>query len=170
MGHGKGKILLAVFLTSAALFTAAYFIPFFSVRCLIRGHVPGNEIIIDKEANCSEEGSGHRICTVCGRKAVKVKISKRAIHSFEDGVCSVCGAKDPSYTDGVPGGALFRAKTLYEIRVRRGPGTDYDALRVLPPGSIVDVYETKTSGGYSWNRIGENEWIANDGSWLEKVE
>ena len=165
-----GKKFLIILSAAAVLFAVSLFIPSLGVRCLLNGHRPGSEVIIDKEANCSEEGSGHRVCTVCGRRAVKVRISKRAVHSYENGVCTVCNAEDPSKGNEGQSAVLFRAKTLYDIHVRKGPGTDYDKIRTLSPGSVVEVYETKTAGGYTWNRISENEWIANDGSWLEKLE
>ncbi len=66
-------------------------------------------------------------------------------------------------------GPLFTAKTLVELNVRKGPSTDDEVSRVLPQGSTIEVYETKTAGGYTWNRIGDGEWVADDGSWLEKI-
>ena len=81
---------------------------------------------------------------------------------------------DPSANNGGGGseaqtGPLFKAKTLVELNVRKGPSTDDEVSRVLPQGSTIEVYETKTAGGYTWNRIGDGEWVADDGSWLEKI-
>ena len=63
----------------------------------------------------------------------------------------------------------FKAVTKEELNVRKGPGLSYDVVRVLPLGSTVEVFETKTADGYTWNRIGDDEWIADDGTWLEKT-
>ncbi len=65
-------------------------------------------------------------------------------------------------------GPLFTAKTLVELNVRKGPSTDDEVARVLPQGSTIEVFETKTAGGYTWNRIGDGEWVADDGTWLDK--
>lgn len=36
-------------------------------------------------------------------------------------------------------------------------------------GIVYDVYEDKIADGYTWHRIGVNQWIADDGTWTEKV-
>ncbi len=66
--------------------------------------------------------------------------------------------------------ALYQVKAVVELHVRTGPGTNYDIIYTLPYGSVKDVYEIKTDGTYQWNRIAENEWIANDGTWLERQD
>lgn len=37
------------------------------------------------------------------------------------------------------------------------------------PYEIYDVFETKSAEGYTWYRIGNNKWIANDGTWINRV-
>ncbi len=68
-----------------------------------------------------------------------------------------------------PSGPLFKAKTLVELHIRKGPGTDYEIAGKLPYGSTIEVFETKEAGGYTWNRINDSEWVADDGTWLEKI-
>ena len=46
---------------------------------------------VTKEASCKEEGTKSRTCSVCGETETE-KIEKTP-HSFADGVCTVCGAK-----------------------------------------------------------------------------
>ena len=65
---------------------------------------------------------------------------------------------------------VFKVRTLVELHVRKGPGTNYDVVRNLPYGSVVDVYEVVKDSQYEWSRIGTDEWIANDGAWLEKYD
>lgn len=49
------------------------------------------------------------------------------------------------------------------LNVRKGAGTVYGAIKVLPFGAEVTVYETKNN----WSRIGVNQWVSND--WIRKV-
>lgn len=51
------------------------------------------------------------------------------------------------------------------IKVRTGPSlsaTDTNERKY--DGDSVTVYETKKAEGYTWYRIGDNQWIASDGS------
>ena len=73
----------------------------------------------------------------------------------------------PVQTVAVP---LYKVRTLVEMHVRTGPGTNYPVTYNLPYGSIVDVYELRNDGTYLWSRIAENEWIADDGTWQERYE
>ncbi len=66
-------------------------------------------------------------------------------------------------------GPLFTAKTLVELHIRKGPGTDYEIAGKLPAGSTIEIFETKEAGGYTWNRINDTEWVADDGTWLDKT-
>lgn len=57
------------------------------------------------------------------------------------------------------------------LNIRRGPGTDYDKNGFAAPGILYDVYEVTLNGGYTWYRIGENEWIADkNGEWVDYSE
>ena len=76
---------------------------------------------------------------------------------------------DPnSGSGGGQSGPLFTARTLVELHIRKGPGTDHEIAGKLPAGSTIEVFETKEAGGYTWNRINETEWVADDGTWLDK--
>ena len=51
-----------------------------------------------KAASCTEDGyTGDEVCTVCGETVKKGEAVKAAGHDYVNGVCSVCGEKDPSY-------------------------------------------------------------------------
>ena len=51
-----------------------------------------------KAATCTEAGyTGDKVCSVCGVTVEKGSELKALGHKFADGVCSECGAKDPSY-------------------------------------------------------------------------
>lgn len=56
------------------------------------------ELKNDKAASCTEDGyTGDEVCTVCGETVKKGEAIKAAGHDYVNGVCSVCGEKDPSY-------------------------------------------------------------------------
>lgn len=60
------------------------------------GHKP--ELKNAKAATCTEAGyTGDKVCSVCGVTVEKGRELKALGHKFVDGVCSECGAKDPSY-------------------------------------------------------------------------
>ncbi|MCH4020915.1 MAG: SH3 domain-containing protein [Erysipelotrichaceae bacterium] len=53
-----------------------------------------------------------------------------------------------------------------EINVRSTPSTTGDLVTTVQAYSSYKVYETTTSGGYTWYRIAENEWVPDGGNWL----
>ncbi len=55
---------------------------------------------------------------------------------------------------------------IQDINVRNSPstGAGTDTGKNVYPGDKVTIYETIQSGGYTWYRIGDNEWIADNGS------
>ena len=54
------------------------------------------------------------------------------------------------------------------INIRTGAGTSYDKVSQTSPGSAYDVYETAQAEGYTWYRISDNAWVADqDGQWVE---
>ena len=51
-----------------------------------------------KAATCTEAGyTGDEVCTVCGETVKKGAEIPALGHKFENGVCTVCGEKDPNY-------------------------------------------------------------------------
>ena len=51
-----------------------------------------------KAATCTEAGyTGDEVCTVCGETVKKGTEIPALGHKFENGVCTVCGEKDPTY-------------------------------------------------------------------------
>ena len=57
------------------------------------------ETIIDKYPTCVETGEKHDRCRSCGQETEHVTIPANG-HTFENGVCTVCGASDPNYNPG----------------------------------------------------------------------
>ena len=101
--------------------------------------------------------------------AVNENITLKAVWIDPNSGSGSSGSGGSGSGSGGSSGPLFSAKTTVELHVRKGPGLSYDVTRNLPAGSTVDVYETKTADGYTWNRIGDDEWVADDGTWLEKT-
>lgn len=61
------------------------------------------EIRDKKDASCSEDGySGDTYCTDCGKKIKDGEAIKATGHTYENGKCKTCGAKDPNYTPTSP--------------------------------------------------------------------
>ncbi|MCR5228632.1 MAG: hypothetical protein K6D03_00730 [Solobacterium sp.] len=52
------------------------------------------------------------------------------------------------------------------LNSRKKPTTAADKLAQVTAGSTYDVYETTKAEGYTWYRIDENRWIADNGSWV----
>lgn len=52
-----------------------------------------SEVEVTKEPTCGAAGEGTKTCLTCG-ETEKVKIPATGEHTFEDGVCTVCGAKE----------------------------------------------------------------------------
>lgn len=51
--------------------------------------------------------------------------------------------------------------TAGRLNVRKGPGMNYDIIKVITSGTKVKVYETKNG----WCRIGDNQWVS--GQWVK---
>ena len=50
------------------------------------------------DATCTTDGyTGDLVCTVCGTVVKQGEVIKATGHNYVDGVCTVCGAKDPNY-------------------------------------------------------------------------
>lgn len=61
----------------------------------------------------------------------------------------------------------IRAKSIYK---RSNPSTkDAHSLGFVYSNEVYDVFETKQAEGYTWYRIAENIWVANDGIWIATV-
>lgn len=52
------------------------------------------------------------------------------------------------------------------IKVRTAPNLSAEQVDVATVGQLKDVYEVAENDGYTWYRIGEDNWIASDGSWV----
>ncbi len=54
------------------------------------------------------------------------------------------------------------------LNIRSGPSTKYGSLGTAQKGKTYPVFESKASGGYTWYRIGDNQWIADkDERWVD---
>lgn len=53
-------------------------------------------------------------------------------------------------------------KTLVYLNVRKTPSTGGEIIGQANTGSIFNYYEMKESDGYTWYRIEENQWLAQD--------
>ena len=159
------KVLLWVVMIIACISVIGVLlsVPSLGVRCLIFGHQSESEYKIKKLPTCSEEGESVLDCKVCGKTIETKVISKTGSHNYVNGKCTVCGIEDPNW------GVEFKVRTLVELHVRKGPGLSYDVIRNLPYYSTVTVTQQQNADGYTWNKIGPNEWIANDGTWLEYI-
>ncbi len=50
-----------------------------------------------QDANCTEDGyTGDTVCSVCGYVIEKGETVPATGHSYQDGICTVCGAKEPA--------------------------------------------------------------------------
>jgi regulator of replication initiation timing len=54
-----------------------------------------------------------------------------------------------------------------ELRTRRSNSTSSIVMQVTKKGQIYDFYEVSTNENYTWYRIGNNEWIADNGNYLK---
>lgn len=54
-----------------------------------------------------------------------------------------------------------------DLRVRKGTGTNQTILGLAKLNGIYNYYEIKESGGYTWYKIAEGQWIAYQKGWLE---
>ncbi len=52
------------------------------------------------------------------------------------------------------------------IKVRTAPNLNAEQVDVATLGQLKEVYEVVENDGYTWYRIGEDNWIASDGSWV----
>lgn len=56
------------------------------------------------------------------------------------------------------------------LNIRKEAGTSSDKNGTAIKGETYDVYETKDVEGYTWYRIGENQWIASGDGWVTYTE
>ena len=124
------------------------------------GHT--QETIPGKEATCTQDGLTDGVkCSVCGEILVEQEVIKATGHKFEDGVCTVCGEKDPNYVpptqepqgdvvldnqtgDQITAGnadEVFEANTIITV-VRVEDGETYTAVEQALKGVVADMKHT----------------------------
>ena len=52
------------------------------------------------------------------------------------------------------------------LNIRSSASTAGSKVGTATNGQSYDVYSTTSSGGYTWYQIGNNQWIADNGSWV----
>ena len=52
------------------------------------------------------------------------------------------------------------------LNIRSSASTAGNAVGAATNGQTYDVYSTTSAGGYTWYQIGNNQWIADNGSWV----
>jgi hypothetical protein len=53
------------------------------------------------------------------------------------------------------------------LRVRKTPTTSGDIVGIAQTNGIYNFFETADANGYTWYKIADDQWIANNGSYLE---
>jgi len=59
------------------------------------------------------------------------------------------------------------------IKIRSTPSAPKDnsnKVGNVKKDETYTVYETTSNEGYTWYRIGNDQWIADDGTWVEKID
>lgn len=56
--------------------------------------------------------------------------------------------------------------TADAIRIRTEPSTQAQENGSATSGQEYDVYEESNDGTYTWYRIGEDQWVPTDGTWM----
>lgn len=66
---------------------------------------------------------------------------------------------------------INREITADKIKIRSLPTTkDKNQTGTARKGEVYKVYNSVYNDGYVWHEIGENQWIADDGTWTKEVE
>ena len=56
------------------------------------------------------------------------------------------------------------------INVRSGPDVSNEKYYTAGKGQQFYAYETRENGGYTWYRVGDNMWIADqNGEWVKEI-
>ncbi|MBR4445245.1 MAG: zinc-ribbon domain-containing protein [Solobacterium sp.] len=71
---------------------------------------------------------------------------------------------DPSALGNAVG--TIRVKVT-KLRIRSGPATSSELIADAREGATYTYYATEEGEGYTWYRIGKDQWVADQGEWLE---
>ncbi len=55
------------------------------------------------------------------------------------------------------------------LRIRKGAGTGYSSVGTAQEGGSYYVYAVESNEGYTWYKIGENQWFASKDNWVSYV-
>jgi len=87
------KVILIILILIVLILAVLFLIPKTGFRCLILGHDHNHKNI--KRATCTSEGVDEIRCSRCGKVFDVVQV-KRLDHNYVDGICTVCGEKEPT--------------------------------------------------------------------------
>ena len=59
---------------------------------------------------------------------------------------------------------------LTEIRIRDNGSTSGEIVGHVYPGEYYEALDVKENEGYTWFKISDKQWVADNGSWLIRVE
>lgn len=119
---------------------------------------------------------------------VKVKENLKNVfhdYDYEDSIIYIYELVDPnSIYVGLPNedmiafvsgeatkAVINREITADKIKIRSLPTTkEKNQTGTARKGEVYKVYNSVYNDGYIWHEIGENQWIADDGTWTKEVE
>ena len=65
---------------------------------------------------------------------------------------------------------LIKVNDSNSLRIRDYPSTTTgNQVGKVCKGTVLTAHETYSNEGYTWYRIADNEWIADDGTWIKKL-
>lgn len=82
---------------------------------------------------------------------------------------TVSGLSDTEQTEEAPaaGGPIGEISVrVNRLNIRQEPSKTSKSLGHVQNGVSYPVYEITSAGGYTWYRIGDGQWVADDGSWV----
>ncbi len=73
---------------------------------------------------------------------------------------------------GEPADKLMKIENITgKINIRSKPSTSGDKVGMYQKGEVVYAFETVKAEGYTWYRIGENKWVADqNGEWIRVLD
>ncbi len=124
-------------------------------------------------ATCTQDGEEIGVCAVCGEWDIRVI---PAAHDYQEGVCTRCGAKDPSYAvfpDVAKGVWYFDAvQFVYHNGLMNGSDGLFDPTGLATRAQVVTIL-WRMSGQPVVNKAGsfqdvpENEWYTDAVKWAD---
>ena len=145
--------------------------------CVITEMLPHTESdwIVDKDATCTEAGSRHKECTVCG-ELLATEANPATGHNYVDGSCTNCGEADPDYIPEIPAysvGLEYTSNgdgTCYVSGIGTCTDTDIVIPSVAPNGQKVVAIGNSAFSCISRRTTNSSPPIRNTGLCLKTVQ